>query len=64
MRFSREAKEADMTPRDHVADVTEKDFQKQVVDVSRKVPVLVDFWADGADPAARSDRCSSASPAR
>jgi putative thioredoxin len=39
-----------MPPREHVADVSEIDFQKQVIDASRRVPVLVDFWADWCGP--------------
>ena len=34
-----------------IKNTTTKDFMRDVIDASRDVPVLVDFWAPGAGPA-------------
>lgn len=40
----------DSGPASHVIDVTDATFNAEVVDRSRSVPVLVDFWADWCQP--------------
>ncbi len=40
-----------------MSDVTLQNFESEVIEASRQAPVLVDFWAHGAVPAARWARC-------
>lgn len=39
-----------MMTSDHIIDVTEADFEYQVITYSQKVPVVVDFWAEWCVP--------------
>ncbi len=39
-----------MTPSDFIVDVTESDFEYEVLSYSQNVPVVVDFWASWCQP--------------
>ena len=39
-----------MTPSDFIVDVTESDFEYEVLSYSQNVPVVVEFWATWCQP--------------